>query len=78
MNIKTATDMLKAYLHGSTGYTGNLRDAIDTVLVVVETYQKIKQILQRYYSEPAMQSSEALWYITELIEKQEILKDEDV
>lgn len=45
MTIEQAKAMLSSYLHGSTGYTGNLRDAIDTVLPIVEKYQKIEQIL---------------------------------
>lgn len=39
MTIEQAQAMLKSYLHGSTGYTGSLRDAIDTVLPIVEKYQ---------------------------------------
>ena len=44
MTIEQAKAMLSSYLHGSTGYTGSLRDAIDTVLPIVEKYQKIEQI----------------------------------
>lgn len=45
MKIEQAKAMLKSYLHGSTGYTGSLRDAIDTVLPIVEKHQKIEQIM---------------------------------
>jgi hypothetical protein len=71
MMLKQAKAMLKAYLHGSTGYTGSLRDAIDTVLPIVEKYQKIEQIMKKEYLETDM--NECL--VQRLVEIREVIAD---
>lgn len=53
ISIKEAKEILKAYDFGFIGYAGSLKDAIDTVLPIVEKYQKIEDI---YYH----QSGQAL------------------
>lgn len=68
--IEQAKAMLKSYLHGSTGYTGSLRDAIDTVLPIVEKYQKIQEIVTtlEWEKEVSYQSVIAMMNIRKVIE----------
>ena len=70
MTIEQAKAMLSSYLHGSTGYTGSLRDAIDTVLPIVEKYQKIQEIATtlEWEKEVSYQSVIAMMNIREVLE----------
>ena len=70
MTIEQAIAMLSSYLHGSTGYTGSLRDAIDTVLPIVEKYQKIQEIATtlEWEKEVSYQSVIAMMNIREVLE----------
>ena len=44
MTIEEAKEILKAYDFSFTGCTGSLKEAISTVLPIVEKHQKIEQI----------------------------------
>ena len=48
MTIEEAKEILKAYDFSFTGCTGSLKEAISTVLPVVEKYQKILDIIHCY------------------------------
>ena len=71
MTIEKAKEILKAYDFAFTGHTGSLKDAIDTVLPVVEKYQKIEQIMDELNGDfygSYLKDRQALEKIYEVIE----------
>lgn len=60
MTIKEAKEILKAYDFSFTGCTGSLKEAISTVLPVVEKYQKIQEVMDSRADDSAKSNSKAL------------------
>lgn len=67
ITIEEAKEILKAYDFGFTGYAGSLKDAIDSVLPIVEKHQKIEQILYCHnrYTDDAAECIENLREVIE-------------
>lgn len=60
MTIEEAKEILKAYDFSFTGCTGSLKEAISTVLPVVEKYQKIQEVMDSRPDDDAKSNSKAL------------------